>query len=122
MVSESPNHDPLKQMASYLHLPHGPRSTHRVARHDPRCLAAGDNGRAHGPLHEVGHLLANLPAMAPAQSRHFDLATVQDATDQLMDLFGKVDDKLHGAEGASYADLSHEIDAQLERLLKQTSP
>lgn len=81
------------------------------------AFAAKDIDKAHGPLHDVGHLLEALPELfAKISTVESDRETVKKAIDQLFDQFGKVDAKLHGEAGASYEEVSKEIDASLEKL------
>jgi len=80
------------------------------------AFAAQDDDKAHGPLHEVGHLLEHLPELAEKHSPPIDSTAVKKDADELFDLFGKVDEKMHGAEGASYADVAERIDAGIDRL------
>ena len=82
------------------------------------AFAAKDDDKAHEPLHEVGHLLEYLPELAEKHSPPIDSAAVKKDADELFDLFGKVDEKMHGAEGATYADVADKIDAGVDRLQK----
>lgn len=79
-------------------------------------FAKDDVEAAHGPLHDVGHLLEDLTKLAEKHTPAVDLAAVKKDADELFDLFGKVDEKLHGEEGATYKDVSDKIDAAVERL------
>jgi hypothetical protein len=91
------------------------------------AFAQDDIETAHGPLHDVGHLLEDLPGLAEKHGHVDDaLAVVKEESDKLLDLFGKVDAKLHGDEGSTYDEVSAEIDASIERLehpeAKQAEP
>jgi hypothetical protein len=81
-------------------------------------FAAKDDDKAHELLHEVGHLLEHLPELAQKHSPPIDSAAVKKDADELFGLFGKVDEKMHGAEGATYADVADKIDAVVDRLQK----
>ena len=81
------------------------------------AFAAKDIDKAHGPLHEVGHLLEALPGLFEKEvADEASRAAVRKEVDELFDQFGKVDAKLHGEKGADYADVSRQIDEALERL------
>lgn len=86
------------------------------------AFAAKDDDKAHEPLHEVGHLLEHLPELAGKHTPPIDSAAVKSDADELFDLFGKVDEKMHGAEGAAYADVADKIDAAVDRLQKLLTP
>lgn len=81
------------------------------------AFAKEDIDTAHGPLHDIGHILEDLPELAEKHG-HVDeaLAVVKEESEKLLDLFGKVDAKLHGDEGAAYDEVSADIDASLARL------
>ena len=78
---------------------------------------------AHGPLHEIGHKLEALPALLDASDLADEAKTsAKGAVESLMDAFGKIDAKLHGAaDGADYADVKDSIDSALATLLEQTN-
>lgn len=82
------------------------------------AFAAQKNDEAHGALHAVGHALEDLPALAAKHTPPINAEAVQQTTNELFDLFTKVDDKMHGAEGADYAEVASSIDAGVERLQK----
>ncbi|MBX3411329.1 MAG: hypothetical protein KF708_01335 [Pirellulales bacterium] len=81
------------------------------------AFAKEDADTAHGPLHEVGHLLEELPELAK-KAGHPDevLASVKEHSEKLFDLFDKVDRKLHGEEGVAYDEVSADVDAALAKL------
>lgn len=81
-------------------------------------FAKDDVDSAHEPLHEVGHLLEHLAELAGKHTPAIDAAAVKKDADELFELFGKVDEKLHGDEGAAYSDVAEKIDAAVERLHK----
>ena len=66
-------------------------------------FAAGDIDAAHGPLHEVGHILEELPQLAEKDGISGEqLGSVKQATEELFDAWGRVDATLHGQEGSTY--------------------
>ena len=82
------------------------------------AFATDDVDTAHGPLHEVGHLLEDITALFKVQEltpEQRDIA--KQNIDTLFDMFGKVDSTLHGQDGASYKEVSDEIDAAIKALL-----
>lgn len=82
-----------------------------------QSFAAGDIDGADGPIHEVGHVLEEVVSLAKKQGLDDDaLAAVGSAVEQLFDAFGRVDEKIHGGEGADYADVKAEIDAAFVEL------
>jgi cytochrome c556 len=80
------------------------------------AFAANDPDKAHDPLHEVGHLLEELPAIAEKNTSPVDSAAVKAAAETLFELYSQVDEKMHGGEGADYAAVAAKIDAGVERL------
>ncbi|MFO0820232.1 MAG: hypothetical protein U1A77_19950 [Pirellulales bacterium] len=82
-----------------------------------------DVDSAHGPLHDVGHLLEQIPALAGKETQDAAvLEEVKKQVDELFDLYGKVDEKLHGEKGADYKDVAEKIDAAMEKLKKIMLP
>ena len=80
------------------------------------AFAANDPDKAHDPLHEVGHLLEELPAAAEKNAPPVDVAAVKAAAKTLFDLYSQVDEKMHGGERADYTAVAAKIDAGIERL------
>ena len=81
------------------------------------CIAAGDLDGAHGPLHEVGHVLEHVAKQVTGESfSEGDVASVKAATEELLDAFGEVDKTFHGGEGAPYEDMSDKIDAAVKTI------
>ena len=78
-----------------------------------------DSEKAHGPLHEVAHVLEgmldHMDHMTEGLSAE-DKASVEASTKKLFDLFMEVDAKMHGQEGVDYADVSDEVDAEVAKL------
>lgn len=63
-----------------------------------RAYSAGTPDEAHEALHEVGHLLGLLPELAgDTGMQGEDRQAVQDASRQLMEAYGKLDQLMHGA-------------------------
>jgi len=81
------------------------------------AFSADDVDTAHGPLHDVGHLLEDITGLFEGQElsqEQKDLA--KESIDSLFDLFGGVDRALHGQDGTTYADVSDQIDAAITAL------
>lgn len=82
-----------------------------------------DVDAAHGPLHDIGKLLEQVPVLAGQESKdEAALAEVKKAVDALFDNYTKVDEKLHGEEGATYEEVAEKIDAAIEQLKKIELP
>lgn len=80
-----------------------------------------DVDTAHGPLHDIGHLLEQIPVLAGQETKdEARLAELKKVVDELFDHYGKVDEKLHGEEGATYEEVADKIDAAMEKLKKLT--
>ena len=131
----------LFPLAGCNNAPSTPKATHAHDDHDhaedPKTLAEAiaaivklrdtvrdgfaknDTAHADEALHEVGHLFEQLPPLAlKAGLSAEDAATFKQSTDELFDLFGKIDAKVHGKEGLTYTEASAKIDAAVERLQK----
>jgi len=81
------------------------------------AFAKEDVDTAHGPLHEVGHILEHLPELAEKAGHPKEvLDSVTEHSDKLFDLFDKVDRKLHGETGAAYDEVAADVDAALAKL------
>lgn len=83
-------------------------------------FAAKKEKEADEALHEVGHLLEEIPELA--EKEHFaaaDLLAIKAASKALFDHFGAIDKKIHGGEGSTYAELATKIDAALEQLTQR---
>jgi hypothetical protein len=78
-------------------------------------FAAGDVDAAHGPLHDVGHLLEQLPELARDKGLDaIDLESVTAATEALFEAFGAVDKTLHGGDGSTYEEEANKIDSNVK--------
>ncbi len=79
---------------------------------------------AHGPLHDVGHLLDNTETLV--KESDMDDATkkkLYSAIEQLFEAYGAVDDKMHDAdEGKDYADVAEQIETAMSTLTAQSQP
>ena len=77
-----------------------------------------DMEAAHGPLHEVGHLLEDLSSFA-AKSELGDeeKKTIETNIETLFDAFGAVDKKMHDdSTGKDYSEVSDEIDTAIKAI------
>ena len=83
-------------------------------------LAAGDKDKADGALHALGHVLERIPELAKeaALSAEHQEAAKKDA-DELFDLFGKLDEQIHGDLEITYATFAEKIDAAVTRLYER---
>ena len=78
------------------------------------AFAAKDEDTAHGPLHDVGHLLEDTVALsAKADLTEDQRQAVQKAVDSLFDAYGAVDEMMHGGDGKTYDEVVTDIDAAL---------
>ncbi len=82
------------------------------------ALEADDLKQADGPVHEIGHVLGELEALATKQGLDGDkLKTVQSARDALFGAFAELDKTIHGkTDGKSWKDVAVEIDAAVSQL------
>ncbi len=82
------------------------------------AFSAGKPEDCHEALHDVGHLLTDLPAIAQqAGLAASDLEEVKVAAASLMEAFGKVDKQMHGAaDGADYGDVAADVDVAMATL------
>lgn len=81
------------------------------------AFAADDADTAHGPLHDIGHLLEEVTELAQKETMSEEQrADVQQAVESLFDLYGAVDATMHGGEGKSYDEVKDDIDAALATL------
>jgi hypothetical protein len=83
------------------------------------AFANNDVDAAHDPLHEVGHVLDELPGLAKKQELGDEaVAAISAAVETLFDAFGKVDEKFHGGEGATYDEVKAKVDSSMDVLRK----
>lgn len=87
------------------------------------AFAADDVDTAHGPLHDVGHLLEDITGLVERQELTDEQReTAKKSIDSLFDLFGAVDRTLHGQDGSTYSEVSEKIDAAITALEGLTEP
>ena len=88
-----------------------------------QAFANDDTETAHGPLHDIGHLLEDVAALsAKAEMTEEQQASVKEAVDKLFELYGAVDDTMHNREGKSYDEVSADIDTALDALKNASAP
>jgi ribosomal protein L17 len=76
------------------------------------AFTKGDISAADEPIHEVGHVLEELVAMAKKESMdETAIAAISAAVESLFDAFAQIDEKIHGGEGATYDQVKAEIEA-----------
>ena len=83
------------------------------------AVAADDLKTADPPLHELGHLLEELPELAQKESlSEEDQQQVKQAAESLMDSYGAFDERIHGGEskGKSYDEVADQIDEAISKL------
>ena len=81
------------------------------------AFAKNDQDAAHDPLHEVGHILEAIPALAKKEKVTTEnQAVIEKSVNDLMDAFGRVDKTMHGQEGSTYTEESATIDAAIGTL------
>lgn len=78
-------------------------------------LAAKEKGKADEAVHEVGHLLEDLPKLAKSHTAE-DQTEIKQASDELIDLFGKIDEQLHADKEPDYDAVSAQVETALEKL------
>jgi len=83
----------------------------RIIELDSRIRA--DPEAAHGDLHAIGHLLEELPGLAQTAGVPLDAAAVKRSAGILFKAFSRIDDKLHGQEGSTYAEEAGTIGREL---------
>lgn len=80
-------------------------------------FAADDKDAAHGPMHDVGHVLEELKELADESELTAEAkATVGEQVEVLMDAYGDVDNTMHGKEGSEYSEVSGKVDAAMAAL------
>ena len=72
---------------------------------------------AHDALHEIGHLIEELPELATKEKFDSELKKqVNEAKEKLMDAFGELDDTLHGGEAKNVDDVKLEVERSMKSL------
>jgi hypothetical protein len=87
------------------------------------AFAAGNQDDAHGPLHNVGHLLGNTETLIEKSDMDDDTKKkLSEAIEQLFASYGAVDDKMHNSEkGKDYSDVSEQIENAISELKAQVT-
>jgi len=82
-------------------------------------FAKEDTEAADKPLHEFGHVLEEIvPLAEKAELAGDDLAAIKKAVEQLFEDVGKVDSKIHGGEGVTYAEVEKQVGEAIATLTK----
>lgn len=82
-------------------------------------FAKDDPDAAHGPLHDVGHVLGEVEELAEKEKLDAEqLNAVRDAVEELKEAFGSVDKMMHGGEGSKYSEVAAKVDAAIAVLVK----
>lgn len=83
-----------------------------------KAFADGTPEDAHDALHEVGHSLEKLPALAAKEGKLTEeqMTVVNEAVEALFDGFGKLDDTLHGGEEVDIAAIEGTLTETLAKL------
>lgn len=98
-------------------LPEAVAAIDHLADDIKKSFEADDAEAAHGPLHDIGSVLENAGLLvAKSELTDEQKKAASEALKQLMDAYGKVDAKMHGDEGADFADVSEAITAAIESL------
>ena len=80
-----------------------------------------DPDKAHGPLHDVGHVLEKLESLIDeSELSDADKAEAKEATNTMFDLYMSVDDTFHGKEGSKFEDVADKIDEAMTVLESKT--
>jgi hypothetical protein len=78
-------------------------------------LAAGETEKADGALHELGHTLEHVGELTSDFSDEVRSEIKKDV-DELLDLYGTIDEQIHGEKKVTYDAVSEKIDAAVKRL------
>ena len=83
------------------------------------AFSKADHKAADEALHKIGHMLGEVPVLALKSKLTSDQATVvKSATDELFTLYGKIDERMHGGEGATYEESANKLSVALAALRK----
>ena len=87
------------------------------------AFTAGKQDDAHGPLHEVGHLLGATETLVEKSDMDDETKKkLTEAIEQLFSSYGAVDEKMHDTEkGKDYSDVSEQIDNAINTLKAQAN-
>ena len=80
------------------------------------ALSENNLEKADEPIHEIGHILGELPELAAKEAELANDSTVKPAIDDLFDCFNQIDKKVHEDTGKTYDELADRIDAAMETL------
>jgi len=81
------------------------------------AFAKNDTETAHGPLHDVGHVLEDITGLLEKRGLSDEAAaSAKHDIETLFDSFGAVDKTMHGQEGSTYSEVSAKIDAAIHSL------
>ena len=84
------------------------------------AFAKDDAEAAHDPLHEVGHVLEEIPDLvAKSALDEAGKAEALSANKSLLDEFDAVDQGMHGSGGKKYSEVAEAIDAALKTLVEK---
>lgn len=88
------------------------------------AFAKDDGDAAHGPLHDVGHILEEVSELAgDANLSDEAIATIESNVETLLDAFGAVDKSMHSEdEGSDYSEVSEKIDAAITAIMAAAGP
>lgn len=82
-------------------------------------FAKGDALAADPAVHEIGHTLEDVTALANSSSlSEEDQVAVGVAVEKLLDAYGAIDEKIHSNEEVKYDEVAGEIDSAMETLTK----
>jgi hypothetical protein len=79
-------------------------------------LKAKDTNKADDAVHEVGHVLEDIPELAKEAVDEAQHADLKKDVEELFDHFEKLDDEIHSGKEVSYDAVGEKIDAAIERL------
>ncbi|HEX4146580.1 MAG TPA: hypothetical protein VHY91_23970 [Pirellulales bacterium] len=79
------------------------------------AMASSNMDAADDAVHEIGHILEELPALAAKETRTAD-ETIKPAIDKLFDCFDQIDEKLEGGAGKTYDEVAEHIDVAMATL------
>lgn len=108
------------QTAPELTLKQSLDKVHGLATKIGQGFTDGEHEKAHGPMHEIVHLLEELPRKVDSSDLAVDVKkSLNDSIKTIMDSFDKVDAKLHGDEnGVEFSDVKEKVDAALDNIHK----
>ncbi len=88
------------------------------------ALSEDDIDTAHGPIHQVGHLLESLSQLVDHVGLDADdKATAQAAIESMLAGYGELDKAIHGAQPLDYESVREQLDkgmADLEAVVQRT--